>query len=353
MSVDSLAFDWDYAGYLQFYLNETTRYVERWVVIKMSKLWILKEKPKSDVDYAHHKLHWTINYDNIENIIDLKTFTSIINIYNSKTDNHSFDLIYNINTLSDDTEDIHMQYSFQVENEQQKLEWISNVQKGIEYIKSTEIITNQPQTLCMSNCGEFGDPNYSNYCHECYKKPNVINSIVIDGYIRFIIQQLMPHKIIPESLNTVCLQFYNSIPCLGGCSRFEFGSAKTSNYCVNCFALLFKQLDYEGWLYHEMDNEENNWVKCWGVCTEAKIWLFKEEKEYIDPIIMIDLHETQTVKSALDVSRINSFIVGDDIHLSTDNELDKEAWIRYIGKAIVLACIEDDNAQENQYDSDV
>eukprot|EP00474_Spongospora_subterranea_P010004 CRZ10462.1 hypothetical protein [Spongospora subterranea] len=109
----------------------------------------------------------------------------------------------------------------------------------------------------------------------------------------------------------------------------------SSNSCVD-----IRDPTIEGWL-DKQSRILRIWKKRWVVLHKSKLYTFRNEKEYVNPTEIIDLSVFSSVKSSEDVTRrSNSFDVYSTEYgfsLSAATPALKEAWIRAIGKDIVMA----------------
>ncbi|CEO96828.1 PH domain-containing protein [Plasmodiophora brassicae] len=105
----------------------------------------------------------------------------------------------------------------------------------------------------------------------------------------------------------------------------------------------------EGWL-EKQSRILRVWKKRWVVLENSKLYTFRNEKEYANPTEVIDLSVFSSVKSSEDVTRRpHSFDVYSNEYgfsLCAPSANDKEAWIRAIGRDIVMA-------RTNQWQDDV
>jgi len=96
----------------------------------------------------------------------------------------------------------------------------------------------------------------------------------------------------------------------------------------------------EGFL-EKQSRHLKRWKKRWFVLQDSTLYSFKKEKAYENPTEVIDLRIFSSVKSSEDyTNRPHSFdVYSSDMVFSmvASSEEDKEAWIRAIGRAIVIS----------------
>lgn len=151
----------------------------------------------------------------------------------------------------------------------------------------------------------------------------------------------------PSTPPAALLCYLLRVASISATPSFHFLAHHCSTSC-HAFALLsphslqvnITKPTKEGWL-EKQSRILKRWKRRWMVLQDNMLYSFKSERDYREPTEAINLIDYSSVKSSEDTTmRPFSFDVYSPLHnfsLVASSEVEKEDWIRAIGRAIVIS----------------